>query len=163
MAADSETPELPQQVSLQALSCFLVHVDYVIIKTEIRVYNCTRLLKATHSFYELLISWYWYEWYYAVVLTGVHCRFDWSMPSSRKETKWWMCVGLWWHVRFSFPVDSTSKCNHELALRAVIHTCFVCNVRMGRYWREPFHAVAIPCARAGGCHGMVPPQDRKES
>ena len=32
MAADSEAPELPQQV--QALLCFLVHVDYVIIKTE---------------------------------------------------------------------------------------------------------------------------------
>ena len=56
MAADPETPELHQQVGLQALSCFLVHVDYVIIKTEIRVYNGIRLLKTPHSFYELLIS-----------------------------------------------------------------------------------------------------------
>ena len=31
MADDSEAPELPQQV--QALLCFLVHVDYVTIKT----------------------------------------------------------------------------------------------------------------------------------
>ena len=56
VAADPETPELPQQVGLQALSCFLVRVDYVLIKTEIRVYNCTRLLKPPHSFYEVLIS-----------------------------------------------------------------------------------------------------------
>ena len=74
-----------------------------------------------------------------------------------------MCVGLLSHVRFSFPVDSMSKCSHEQALRAVMHTCFVCKVRMGRYGREPFHAVAIHCVRAGGSHGMVLPQDRKES
>ena len=41
MAADSETPELPQQV--QALMCFPVHVDYVNIKTEFWVDNYTQV------------------------------------------------------------------------------------------------------------------------
>ena len=43
MAADSETPELPQQV--QPLMGFLVHVDCVVTETEFRVYNCTKVLK----------------------------------------------------------------------------------------------------------------------
>ena len=43
VAADSETPELPQQV--QPLMGFLVHVDCVVTETEFRVYNCTKVLK----------------------------------------------------------------------------------------------------------------------
>ena len=42
MAADSETPKLPQK--MQPLLCFLVHVDYVISENEFRVYNCTQVL-----------------------------------------------------------------------------------------------------------------------
>ena len=51
------TPQLPQQV--QALLCFLVHVDYVITKTEFCVNNCTQVLKTRHYFHRLLINCYW--------------------------------------------------------------------------------------------------------
>ena len=59
MAAHSETPELLQQV--QALSCFLVHVDYVITETEFGVYNCTKVLKTRDYYHGLLINCYWNE------------------------------------------------------------------------------------------------------
>ena len=61
MATDSETPELPQQV--QALLCFLIHIDYVIIKTEFWVNNCTQVLKTRHYFHGLLIYCYWNRWF----------------------------------------------------------------------------------------------------